>query len=86
MKQNNYTDLNEIDFIPLIKYFSLKPNSSSNTQLSYQEFLGLILPCSNPMLRSHVIQLQQSSVRPPAYAASNLESQVSPQVHKYASF
>ena len=54
MKENEYGDLHALDFVPLVKYFAL---STQRSALSYQEFLGLILPCANPTLRCHVVQL-----------------------------
>ena len=52
MKENQHEDLHILDFEPLVRYFSLRPKAKT---LSYQEFLGLILPCASPLLRCHVI-------------------------------
>lgn len=73
MKENQYTDLHGLDFAPVVQYFAL---GARRKALSYQEFLGLVLPCANPILRSHVIQLQQCAVRPPAYSAVDGASHV----------
>ena len=68
MKENGFHDLNVLDFPAMFEFYSMSRNSSL---LSYHEFLAILLPFTNPILRARITQLQQSGVRPYEYDPSD---------------
>ena len=53
MRENGYRDLQLQDVAPVLKYYCV---SSQEYSLDFQEFLGIVLPCENHILRSEVTQ------------------------------
>ena len=53
MRENGYRDLLLQDVAPVLKYYCVGEQEYS---LDFQEFLGIVLPCENPILRAEVTQ------------------------------
>lgn len=52
LSENNFFHLKEAHCLYMVKYFDSDPASHSGSQLDYQDFLSIVLPCADPHLRA----------------------------------